>query len=260
MFASTFLSDMASRGRYTFTVKEAGEALGQSLVATRAALRRLGKKGEVAMPYRGFWVIVPPEYKSIGCLPPDQFVPQLMEHLGEPYYAGLLSAAEYHGAAHHRPQVFQVVVAKNRPYIECGKVRIRFVARKNVTDIPTISFKTPRGHLKLSTPEATAFDLVGYPDRSAGLDNVATILTELAEKIDPDKLVVVARLSPIAWAQRLGYLLDLIGATERTTALARYLEQECPVPTPLARSVPFKGAPKDPRWLVMVNAAVEAEI
>ncbi|WP_246140143.1 type IV toxin-antitoxin system AbiEi family antitoxin [Geothermobacter ehrlichii] len=23
-----------------------------------------------------------------------------MEHLGEPYYAGLLSAAEYHGAAH----------------------------------------------------------------------------------------------------------------------------------------------------------------
>jgi predicted transcriptional regulator of viral defense system len=260
MLATNFISDMAARGRYTFTVEEASKALGQSLVATRAALRRLGKKGEIAMPYRGFWVIVPPEYKTIGCLPPDQFIPQLMEHLGESYYAGLLSAAEYHGAAHHRPQVFQVVVAKNRPHIECGKVRIRFVARKNVADIPTVPFKTPRGLLKLSTPEATAFDLVGYPDRSAGLDNVATILTELAEKIDADKLVEVARLSPIAWVQRLGYLFDLVGANDKTAALARYVEQECPVPTPLARSIPFKGATKELRWMVMVNAVVEAEV
>ena len=260
MLASNFISDMASRGRYTFTVEEASEALGQSMVASRAALRRLGKKGEIAMPYRGFWVIVPPEYKTIGCLPPDQFIPQLMELLGEPYYAGLLSAAEYHGAAHHRPQVFQVVVGNNRPPIECGKVRIRFVARKNVVDIPTIPFKTPRGLLKLSTPEATAFDLIGYPDRSAGLDNVATILAELAEKIDPEKLAEVAKLSPIAWAQRLGHLLDRVGATEKTAALARYVEQQCPVPTPLARSIPFKGAQKDLRWLVMINAAVETEI
>jgi hypothetical protein len=31
---------------------------------------------------------------------------------GLTYYAGLLSAAQYHGAAHHRPQEFQIVVAK----------------------------------------------------------------------------------------------------------------------------------------------------
>ena len=259
MLASNFISDQMAKGRYTFTVEDADQVLGPTLIATRAALRRLSKKGEIVMPYRGFWVIVPPEFQSVGCLPPEQFIPQLMEHLGEPYYAGLLSAAAYHGAAHHRPQVFQVVVAKNRPNIECGKVRVNFIARKNVTEIPTTPFKTPRGLLKLSSPEATAFDLVGYSDRAVGLDNVATILSELAEKLDGKKLVDVAKFSPIAWAQRLGYLLDQVGENDKAAELAGYLAQVKPVSTPLDRSKPFKGASKDSRWAVMVNAEVEAE-
>lgn len=260
MLAVNFVSSLMSKGRYTFTVAQAAEALGQSLVVTRAALRRLGKKGEITMPYRGFWVIVPPEYRSLGCLPPEQFIPQLMEHLEEPYYAGLLSAAAYHGAAHHRPQVFQVVVAKNRPDIDCGKVRIRFIARKNTSDIPTVPFKTPRGYLKLSTPEATAFDLVGYPDRAVGLDNVATILAELAEKLDGKKLADAAKLSPVAWAQRLGYLLELVEAVAVSVKLASFVEKMKPVPTPLIKSKPFKGVKRDELWRVMVNGEVESEI
>lgn len=260
MLAVNFVSSLMSKGRYTFTVTQAAEGLGQSLVATRAALRRLGKKGEIAMPYRGFWVIVPPEYRSIGCLPPEQFIPQLMEHLGESYYAGLLSAAEYHGAAHHRPQVFQVVVTKNRPDIDCGNVRVRFIARKNTADIPTVPFKTPRGYLQLSTPEATAFDLVGYPERAVGLDNVANILAELAEKLDGKKLAEVAKLSPIAWAQRLGYLLEFIEAETISAELAGYVDRLRPVPTPLVKSKPFKGAQMDERWRVMINGEVETEI
>ena len=94
--------------------------------------------------------------------------------------------------------MFQIVVTKNRPHLECGRVRIKFIARKNVADIPTVPFKTPHGLLALSTLEATAFDLVGYPDRVAGLDNVATVLAELSEKIDGEKLTKVAELSPIA--------------------------------------------------------------
>lgn len=259
MLASNFISDLMAKGRYTFTVEDAEKVLGPTRVATRAALRRLSKKGEIVMPYRGFWVIVPPEYKIVGCLSPEQFIPQLMEQLDEPYYAGLLSAAMYHGAAHQRPQVFQVVVAKNRPSIECGRVRVNFIARKNVAEIPTIPFKTPRGLLRLSSPEATAFDLVGYSGRAVGLDNVATILSELAERLDGEKLVEVAGFSPVAWAQRLGYLLDLVGANDKADELARYLVQVRPELTPLDRSKPFKGAPKAVRWAVMVNAEVEAD-
>ena len=258
--AMKFISDLASRGRYCFSTDEAVKALGTSVVATRAALRRLHQKGEIAMPYKGFHVIVPPEYRNIGCLPASHFLPSLMEHLEEKYYAGLLSAAEYHGAAHQRPQVFQVVVSRNKPGITCGKVRVVFVARKNMAQIPTSDFKTPRGYLKISTPAATAFDLVGYPNHAAGLDNVATILTELAEHLDGKELVRLAELSPIAWAQRLGYLLDLVGATKKTGELAEYIAEKKPAPTPLVPSKPFTGISQVPRWRILVNARVEAEV
>src|SRR5437868_4796501 len=112
--AAKFIADLASRGRYHFATEDLREALGISTVAARAVLRRTKARGEIADPHRGFHVIVPPEYRRLGCLPPEQFVPQLMEHLGEHYYVALLSAAELHGAAHHRPQTFQVMVKKNR--------------------------------------------------------------------------------------------------------------------------------------------------
>jgi len=258
--ALKFISDLVARGRYCFSAAEAIGALGATAVATRAALRRLRQKGELAMPYKGFYVVVPPEFRNAGCLPAGHFIPFLMEHLGEKYYAGLLSAAEYHGAAHQRPQVFQVVVAGNKPEITCGKVRIMFVARKNMALIPTSDFKTPRGYLKISTPEATAFDLVGYPRHAAGLDNVATALAELAENFDGKKLVNLAGLSPIAWAQRLGYLLNLVGAQRKTGELAKYIAEKKPAPTPLVPSQPFEGISWLKPWNIMVNTPVEMDV
>ncbi len=260
MTAMQFILDLVASGRYCFSTAEAVRTLGKSLIATRAALRRLRQKGELAVPYRGFHVIVPPEFRAVKCLPASHFIPYLMEYQGEKYYAGLLSAAEYHGAAHQRPQVFQVVVAKNKPGISCGKGRVEFIARKNMEKIPTVDFKTPRGYLKISTPSATAFDLVGYPHRAAGLDNVATILAELAEHIDGKDLVDIAELSPIAWAQRLGYLLDLVGATEKTGDLADYIARKNPVPTPLAPSERFGWDSQVRRWRILVNARVEVEV
>jgi len=149
------------------------------------------------MPFRGFFPVGPPEYRSLGCVPAEQFVPQLMEHLGLAYYVGLRSAATLHGAAHQAPMVFQTVVAANRAEIRCGRVRVQVIARSNVADIPTERRNTMRGVLRLSSPEATAFDLVGYHQHSGGLSNVATILSELAEKLDARRLVVGSVLDAI---------------------------------------------------------------
>ena len=260
MHGRKFISELTANGRYSLTTEEVVSALGSSTVATRAALRRLWQKGELAMPYRGFYVIVPPEFRNIGCLPASLFVPYLIDYLCDKYYAGLLSAAEYNGAAHHRPQVFQVVVAKNKPEIICGQVRVEFIARKNMEKISTLDFKTPRGYLKISTPTATAFDLVGYPHHAAGFDNVATILAELAEKLDGSELAQIAELSPIAWAQRLGYLLDLVGAQNKTEELAEYIAQKKPVLASLVPSQPCQGISRLKRWRIMVNVKVEAEV
>ncbi len=102
MKASDQISRLAAHGRYHFSTREIAQIMGVSLTAVRAALRRLKHKGLIATPYRGFHVIVAPEYRGIGCLPADQFIGQLMEHLGLPYYVALLSAARYHGAGARR--------------------------------------------------------------------------------------------------------------------------------------------------------------
>jgi len=70
MDLAEFVESLVARGRYHFTPKDVEKALGSSPVAVRFAIRRLRKKGGLAMPRRGFLVGVPPEYRKLGCLPP----------------------------------------------------------------------------------------------------------------------------------------------------------------------------------------------
>ncbi len=257
--AARYIVDLAARGRHHFTTEEAAAALGRSIPAVRAALRRLEARGEIAHPYRGFHVIVPPEYRRLGCLPADQFVPQLMEHLGEPYYVALLSAAELHGAAHQRPQAFQVMVTTNRRAIVCREVRVQFIARKDMASTPVVEKKTARGFLRVASPEATALELVGYADQSGGLDNVASVVAELVEAIDADRLVSECARSPIAWVQRLGYLLDLTENHHLADEVAPSVVARAKDVAPLVRAASRSGAPRAARWKLAVNATVEPD-
>lgn len=60
-------------------------------------------------------------------------------------------------------------------------MRAEFIARKTVARVPTTQVNARRGPLRVSSPEATALDLVGYASRAGGLDPVATVLAELSE-------------------------------------------------------------------------------
>lgn len=63
--------------------------------------------------------------------------------------------------------------------------------------------------VRYATPEVTALELVGYPSHAGGLNNVATVLRDVAEEMDAEELVEAARRSPVSWSQRLGYLFDV---------------------------------------------------
>ncbi len=257
--AHDFITNLAADGRYDFSSDELRAALGVSAAATKLALNHLQRKGEVANPARGFWVVIPPEYRRLGCLPGEQFVPALMERSGISYYAGLLTAAQFHGAAHQRPQVTQVMVSRSRRAIECGSVQVAFIMRKRASEVPVQGFNTPRGVIRVSSVEATALDLVGYERHAGGLDNVATILSELAEQIDAEKLAAAAATAPLPWSQRLGYLLEFAGASEKLEPLREYVRRNAKNVTPLAPSLPIEDACKSAEWRVLVNAAAEAE-
>ena len=258
--AREYVTSLAARGRYHFSSRDVQSKLGVSAHAAKLALNRLAKQKLVASPARGFYVIVPPEYSALGCLPADQFIPALMKRVDLPYYVGLLSAAQYHGAAHHRPQEFQVFVEKSRRPIKCGAVRVVFIVRKNLKQVAVESFNTPRGTISASTPEATAVDLVGYHHHAGGLDQVATVLSELAERIDPEKLAAAASFAPAPWAQRLGYLLELVGEGNKAASLKEYVREHAHQSVPLLPSAAHDQSRRDKNWKLYVNADVEAEL
>ena len=257
--ARNVIADLAARGRYHFTSSELRSALGVSDAAARQALSRLAAKGEIASPARGFYVNVPPEYRRLGCLPADQFISALMEHRNARYYSGLLSAAQYHGAAHHRPQEFQVVLERNRPAIVCGAVRVAFVARRNLAAVPVDSFNNPRGTVLVSTVEGTAVDLVGYMNRAGGLDRVAGVLLELADDMDPKRLVEASKSASVLWAQRLGYLLEHVGAADKAVLLKEHVRRRARHFTKLLPGADAAGAPRSKDWRLFVNASVETD-
>ena len=258
--ARDYVESLAARGRYHFGSSEAQAALGVSADAAKLALNRLKKQGLVAMPYRSFYVIVPPEYRSLHCLPADQFIPALMKRLGLPYYAGLLSAAQYYGAAHQRPQQFQVMTEKNRRPIKCGAVQVAFIARTRTNDVPVRKLNTPRGTIAVSTPEATAIDLAGYPHHAGGIDQAATVIGELAEQIDPALLAAAAQTAPVPWAQRLGYLLELTGAADKAPALKAYVKEHANVYAPLLTGGPERAESRARDWKLDINVSVEPEL
>ena len=254
-----YLAELTQGGRYFFSSQDASRKTGASRDAVKLALNRLRRKGQIASPGRGLYVVVPPEYHALGSLPADQFIPSLMEQTKTPYYAGLLSAAQYHGAAHHRPQEFQVMVGRPRRPIQCGKVRVAFHVRKRLTDVPVQNINTPRGTIKVSTPDATAFDLIGHEAQIGGLDAVATILAELAAKLDADKLAALAPHVPMPWVQRLGHLLERIDEAPKAKSLKDYVRKHAHEAAALVPSAPVAGHPRDADWKLVINADVEAE-
>ena len=227
MRLTEFLDALTAKGEMSFTSKQAQKALGASEIAVRAAIRRLKQKGEITQPTQGFYVIVPPEYRILGCRPAEHFINELMEYLDAPYYVGLLSAAQYYGAAHHRPQQYQVVTNQKRRPITCGRIKIVFITNKDIQSVPIEKFKTSHSIINISTPEATAKDLVIYSNRCGGLDNVLTVLNDLIKKIDVQKLDKITDESEeTPWIQRLGYLLDTLNAVKLSSILARKIKSE----------------------------------
>ncbi len=256
---SRWTEQLQSRGRYTFTRPEAEAETARSFVAAQTALRRLKNQGRIVSPRRGFYVIVPPEFRTAGSPPASWFIDDLMRFLDQSYYVGLLSAAAIHGAAHQQPMVFQVITCKPTREMRAGRVALQFMMSNKVNELPITEVQTETGTMRVATPETTAFDLVRYPARVGFHSNVATVLVELAELIDAEALVNIAPLVGLPDVQRLGYLLDTIGREEVASPLATWLQTRRPR-TVLLRTGGSVDVEIDKRWHVLPNETIEADL
>lgn len=255
-----FVDALQASGSYVFDRRQVGTTLGLTGPALKRAVARLKARGRLCVPRRGFYVIVPLEYRVAGAPPPTWFIDSLMRHIGRPYYVGVLSAAAIHGAAHQQPQEFQIVSDRPERPLRAGRARIRFLSKERLDASAVIDMKTDTGTMRVAAPETTAFDLLRYGHAAGGLANIATVLAELAERMDPRRLVTAAEVDgELTRVQRLGHLLDRVGARSLADRLARWVARRRPRPVLLRPGRPASGATVDSRWQVVVNERVEAE-
>lgn len=247
-------------GQYVFTRADVGDVTSASDAAVKMTLYRLKLAGVIVSPRRDFFVVVPREYRAAGCPPATWFIDDLMRHLARRYYVALLSAAALHGAGHQQPMASQVMADGVERGIEVGRVRIDFHVSKRTAAAATQTLQTDTGTLVVSTPETTAVDLVRFPAASGYWSNVATVLSELAEKLDPKLLAAAAGDAPQSDVQRLGWLLDRVEQPELAEPLLAMLAGRRVQPTPLTSARDVNHAQLDPRWRVLVNDDVEPDL
>lgn len=262
-----YLQAALARGQATFTRDQAAAELGLSSGAFLDAAERLQRQGQLLRPKTGFYVIVPSQYLSWGAPPPTWYIDAMMRFLGRPYYVGLLKAAELHGAAHQAVMEFQVVTDRQLRPIVAGRSRIVFYVRKSLDAVRSgiQSHKTEAGQMQLASPELTTWDLFRYPHASGGLNHVATVLSDLGAKLQPNRLAALAPAFDTAALQRLGYVLDRLGHHAPAYALAPIFAAAKPGWVefdPADASDPdFAPDPivRDPRWRIIVRREPEVD-
>lgn len=256
------LDEFQSDGRYVFTKREVVDLRGYTESSFKMAAHRAQKKGLIAQVKQGFFVIVPPEYRSVGCLPPSWFISDLMRYLGAPYYVGLLTAASLYGAAHQQPQVFQVMTNKRVSSIKLGRVHIDFTYKKEWPELWSSPMKTSTGRMLVSTVEATAIDLTRFIAQAGYIDNVAILINELAESMDAVKIRVLldSQLCQKASIQRLGYLLERYGYQKLSSVIHEWLSKQQLNYAPLLPGGELSDIEKNSKWRIDINHQIDEDI
>ena len=253
--AARFIDVRLAAGRVAFPLDDLIEETGLSLIAAKNQLLRLGGRVTRVTRVQQFFLMVTPEYRAIGAPPPVWWLDDYFAWLGHPYYLGLQSAAEAYGSAPQALQVTQVVTDTPRREIQVGRIRVQFFVKRGVNRTPTQPLAKAFAPLRVSTPAATAFDLIRYAARLGGIERSVETLAPLIPLIRaPDLKAVLKAEDELAAAQRLGYLLETAGRAELADVVKGWLPDRLAL-IPLSSSQ-TEGAAGNlvERWRILNNA------
>ena len=263
-YMTDFLNELQSNGRYSFSLEELRKQFGLSNEAIKLALKRLSQKGKIVSVRKGFYVIVPPEYATQKILPPSLFINQLMAYIDKPYYVGLLSAAALSGAGHQQPQEYHVVTrVPALRNISVKDLHIIYFNKRKLPEIGIEEKKTDTGYIKISSPELTATDLIQFENKMGGFNRVVTVLNELIEKFENDRLKKVLNESQIqitSW-QRLGFIMDnYLKDFNKADLIYIKLKDEKYFRIALSPENETKNLSANNRWKVIENINIESDL
>ena len=260
-----WIEQLQSNGKIAFSLRQAHNTFPDlSEDAIKLALNRLSKRDKVISIHKGYYLIIPPQYASKGVLPPALYLDGLMQFLERPYYAGLLSAAAFHGAAHQQPQEFFVITTLPalRPTEKKG-IKVNYISKRSLNEKLIESRKTDTGYLKISSPALTAIDLIQFEKKVGGLNRAATVLNELAEVLKPEMFdsTLLSEASTYS-LQRLGYVLQYkAGQQDLAQELLDKIKEAglSFFRVPLKTELPVKGFKTVDDWKVIVNTEIEID-
>ncbi len=249
-------------GQYAFTLDNLIDGIPKKVRNIKKDLDRLKAKGEIQNIRRGFYTIIPPEYRNLGFIPVDFFINHLMEYLNKKYYVGLYSAAMYYGAAHQQPQEFYVITSSPKPRsVFNNKNIINFKEKKNFPTKGIIKLKSQTGYFSVSSPELTFLDLIYFEKSIGGLNRVATVLMELNESLSISAMKDVLKNDfPASTLQRSGYLAEHILKNDKLTALIDSSLKKIPYQPALLKSSGVQKGAMDDRWKLVINTHIQTDL
>lgn len=253
------IDEFSAEAKQTFTLEEAVERLQLPQHSVLQILSRLKQSQKIVPLTSGLYALVHPSEKKHGVYPLP-LIDALMKFRKQKYYVGLLSAADYWGAAHQKPMALQIVIPKQASFRKGVSLNIQFYSKKNFPSAGIVSGKTAAGYFSLSSPALTALDVISYEQTCGGFSNACWVVRDLIDRLVPEELMACAQeYKPVAAVQRLGYLLEAFGAApELLLPLKQSLKQKKPSRVLLLASQPREGK-THPDWRVVANTSLEEE-
>ena len=255
-----FIEEKLKTGRITFNIGELLSKTGLSAIAAKNQLQRMRSHVvRVSRPH-AFFLIVEPQYHAMGAPPVEWWLDDYFRWLGHPYYLALLSAAETYNSSPQAIQFKHVITDCPRRDVTIGRLRIRFFVKSRIELTPVLQPPTAYAPLRVSTPEATALDLVRYASRIGGIGRALETLIPLLPVCRASGIRrALDAEGEVAIAQRFGYLIDTAGQSR----LAKVVHDWLPRSIVSASLGPAKQAlsetiesgrwrlvvPKDGAWL-----------
>ncbi|MCG8308335.1 MAG: type IV toxin-antitoxin system AbiEi family antitoxin [Cytophagales bacterium] len=142
-------------------------------------------------------------------------------------------------------------------------VKINYITKSTIQEKYLDQKKTETGYIKVSSPELTALDLFRYEKRVGGLNRIGTILNELTEEFEPERINdEFVKLSSASSIQRLGYMLDIVLENQQ---YADKLFDACQKANIRFNRIPLDGEEETlgfssgNRWNIIVNTEIEID-
>jgi hypothetical protein len=155
--------------------------------------------------------------------------------LGRPYYLALQSAASSFGSNPQALQVTQVMTDRPCRTIKAGRVQVRFFVKRGIERTPTQQLAQAPAPLFISTPQATAFDLIRYATSIGGIERVAETIASLLPvlRLCELKRALDAENEP-AITQRSGFVIEARGAKKLAEAVHDWLPDKLATVPPVS--------------------------